>query len=218
MDPSTPLQTAPQPQIQPVKKGKAKKVILAIFLVLVIAGLAGYGVFAYMKNTQLENDISQKDESNKVLMAQNDELKAAATNAKTTDDITEKLPNGQMATFPNNEGNRNMLFWSAGSSNAEKDIIVLSHKGIQAFLSAVDSEMVTKLCGTDANLKALKYNISIAILNTETKTTTSPQNGDCVTTLASNENMDAALRAKAQSVIDTANTDMRAFIKSVTIQ
>jgi hypothetical protein len=199
------------------KKHTALKTLGATLLSILILGLAGYATYAWLQNNELRNDISNKEMNIKTLTAQVDDLKSKDPTAGDTS-ISTLLPNGKTATYPDTDGNRNMLFWSAGSDNATANFILLSHKGIQQFLSGVNSDTIVGLCGTDANLKALKYNISVGIFNTSEKILGQPQNNNCLDVLASMENSDSTLRAKAQAVVSQVKSDTDDFVKSVSIK
>lgn len=214
MDPNQPP-TYPTP-VKVKMSHKILKSLRAFLVALVILCLASYAAYAWIQNTDLQKNVSIKEAENKTLAAQIESLqdKSAGTNAT----ITELLPNGKVATYPDTDGNRNILFWSAGNDNATANFILLSHKSIQQFLSGVNSDTIVKLCGTDTNLKALKYNISVGIFNTDEKILGQPQNGSCLDVLASNSNPDNALRVKAQSVINQVKDDTDNFIKSVSLK
>lgn len=190
------------------------KILSAAILTLIILALGGFAYYARNENSKLQAELTQKNGEIATLTTRLQESQKKTASRE----ITAALPNGKTASYPDTNGNRNILFWSAGSDMASTNFILLSHKSIQQFLSGVSSDTIVKLCGTDTNIKALKYNISVGIFNTNNKTLGKPQNNSCLDELASSRNTDTALRAKAQAVIDQVNGDVDAFIKSVAIK
>lgn len=210
MEPNTTINQQPQ------GKGRAKRIAGLVLVALLFVGLAVYGVYAGLNNQKLRDDIAKKESENISLAGQIDTLQKSATAPK-TETITETLPNNKTATYANNEANRNILFWHT-ADDSQTTYVLLSHKDIQLFLSSVDTETIVALCGTDGSLKGIKYNISVGMFNTSSKTLTSPQNQSCLDILASTENSNITLRNEAKTVKQKVSDEVGAFIENVTIK
>ena len=211
-----------EPPVPPKKQHKGIKRMGIVLLFLLFLGAAGYGVYAYMQNATLQNDLQNEKNNSQALEDENKKLKddaetksnqpVAQPQAKT---ITEALPNGKKMTYDDTAGNRNILWWSTDGS---EDTIAISHKGYQQFLATLDSGIIESVCGPDDAPRALKYNMVYGNLDTTTKKIADVENVSCVSLLATEENTDEASRAKAQKVLDGIKSDVTAFVKNVTIQ
>lgn len=205
--------------INKVKRYRFLKVVGFVTLILALLCAIAYSLYAWNQNNNLQSNLSNEQSKAKSLSGQNAQLqKQLASNLSGTTSITQTLANGKTATYPDNEGNRRILFWSAGIENNTKNFILLSDSSLQAFLSGVDPSVITKLCGTLASPTVLQYNISVGILNTDSKVLQKPQNESCVDVLASDKNTNASLKAQAVSVLAQVSNDVNSFIKSVTIK
>ncbi|MDN5274143.1 MAG: hypothetical protein JWP06_44 [Candidatus Saccharibacteria bacterium] len=207
----------------PVKKShRGIKRVGIVILFLLLLGAAGYGAYyVLMQNRDLQSaqtNLSNEQAKGKSLAAENSELKNQVAAKSATPTITDTLPNGKMITYADTAANRNILWWSSGSTLLKDNSIKLSHKGYQQYLSMVDDSLVASVCGTDQNLKALRTNIVYGLIDTTTKKITAPQNQNCVEAIASTDNKDAVSRVAAQKVLDGIKADVAAFIASATIK
>lgn len=213
------MQHSVEQQLQPPKKEhKALKRILIVIVSLALIGGIGYGVaWSWKQYTDVKDSLASARADNESLQQKNaqlqGELDALSEEAPT---ITATLPNGKTATYADTPENRNILWWSAGA--AGDNYIVVSHRAYREYMATADAALVTKLCGSDSAPKAVKADIHYGTLDTTSKTKTLPQTANCVATIASATNTDAASKAAAQKVLDQIKTEVDAFIASVTIK
>lgn len=215
-EPSTTPYVPPQ---MPVKKDrKALKTTGVILLVIALLGTAGYGVYAWQQNTQLQSSVKSEQDKNTSLTTENTALKKQLESSTALQTIVDALPNNKTATYPNTEANRNILWWSAGTEKDKLDLVVLSHKKYQDFLSGINPELITEMCGTAASPKSQLYNIPTGTLDTTTKKFTKSATKNCLDTLASAENKNETIRKEASTTLATINDEVAAFVESVEIK
>lgn len=215
-EPSTTPYVPPQ---LPVKKSrKALKITGLVLLILALLGAAGYSVYAWQQNTQLQSNIKSEQDKNTSLSTENSELKKQLESSTALQTVVDALPNNKTATYPNTEANRNILWWSASTEKDKQNLVVLSHKQYQDFLSGINPDLITEMCGTTASPKSLLYNIPTGTLDTTTKKFTKSEAKNCLGTLASAENKNETVRKQAATALTTINDEVAAFVESVEIK
>lgn len=138
-----------------------------------------------------------------------------STTVVATEKIVKPLPNGKTITYPNDEKNKNIV-WTV--ENEEKtEHLLLSHRAIETFVTTVDPSIIAKVCGTEADAKALLTSTSVGILNTSTRQLAHPQNASCLDLLASSENTDENSRTKAEQLVRTINKDVEHFTNTIVV-
>lgn len=215
-EPSTTPYTPPQ---LPVKKSrKGLKITGLVLLVLSLLGTAGYSIYAWQQNNQLQASIKTEQDKSASLTTENTAIKKQLESSTALQTIVDALPNNKTATYPNTEANRNILWWSASTEKDKLNLIVLSHKEYQDFLSGINPELITEMCGTTASPKALLYTIPTGTLDTTTKKFTKSETKNCLDTLASTENKNETVRKQASTALTTINDEVTAFVESVEIK
>lgn len=183
-----------------------KKIKRNLRMVIAIAVLALIVLALYFMLRPVEQNTDQvmtnKDDSRAIETADNSRI------------MTSTLPNGKIATYSDTEGNKNISF---SSSTKGSDYVALSHKGIQKFISAVDSSIVTELCGANGEL-AQKDGIIVGIMSTSVRSIEYPTKESCLDELATLRNTDQTSRAEAGRLIKQVTTDVRAFYSNVVIK
>jgi hypothetical protein len=202
----------------PVKKEyKGLKRGGLVVLALLLIGALGYGVYTQMQNEDLQANLASEQSTNKALLAENNNLKSSQSANPATATISETLPNGKIVSYPNTKGNRSIIWWSVGaSSEGSGNSIILSHKGFQAYLSTLDSDLLASVCGTDGSYSPNV--IAAGTFDTESKKFEESQGSNCVSQLASEDNVDTSSRASAKKVLTGINADIQQFVKSVSIK
>ncbi len=206
--------TPPTPPTNERKGLKRAGVILLVFIALAAGGVSA---FALVVNASLRDELANEKNTSQALQDENKQLKNGQGDGAAM--ITETLPDGRKMSYPDTEANRNVLWWSASpDANEGRDVIELSHKGFQQFLATVDPNVVASVCGTDDNVKAQKYNITIGTFDTATKELGDSGSVSCITMLTLQDNPDEQSRVEAQKVLDKALADTKQFTESVTIE
>jgi hypothetical protein len=176
----------------------------------------GYGVAcAWRQYSDVKANLASEQTKNKELSNKNSQLQKTLAGKPDTTDITDTLPNGKTITYPDTPGNRNILWWSGGSTLVNDVSIRISHKAYAQFVHSTDDALLAKVCGTDLNLRT---DIIYGLFDTATKKVSLPQNQNCLDKMASVENTDSVSRADAQKVLADIKVDIDAFVASATIQ
>jgi len=207
------------PQLPAAKKNrKALKITGLILLIVALLGSAGYGVYAWQQNAQLQSSVKSEQDKSASLNTENTELKKQLESSTALQTIVDALPNNKTATYPNTEANRNILWWNASTEKDKQNLVVLSHKEYQDFLSGINPTLITEMCGTTATPKSLLYNIPTGTYDTTTKKFTKSETKNCLDTLASAENKNETVRKQASTALTMINNEVAAFVESVEIK
>ncbi|MDB5167056.1 MAG: hypothetical protein JWN26_201 [Candidatus Saccharibacteria bacterium] len=195
---------------------KALKIFSLIVLLLIAVAGVGYSVYSWQQDNNLRSTIKDRDVQIHALDKKISSLESQPSSLL----IQATLPNGKVASFPDTDSNRNILWWASGSSADElsSKYIFISDKLYQQYMAELDDTIKVTYCGTNNDLKALQSDLVFGLLNTDNKQITHPQNGNCLQAVASNDNADLTTRASAQKVLSEINNDMQAFIASVSIK
>lgn len=181
------------------KSNKRTALIAVGISLLVVAAFVGYILLQQKQGADRQDSATVKQES---------------PNSTNTDDISIKLPNGKMATYTNTEGNRNITF---ADSDKGMEYVALSHKEVERFLTTVDQDIITRLCGADGERADIEH-IVLANMSTEVRMVDYPTESSCLSELATMRNSDSQLRAAAAALIEQAESDIKEFYRTVIIK
>ena len=180
-----------------------KRTILIVAAVLIV--LAAFAAYAYIqRQNSLHND--------SVVVADNDDTKIDST--INLEKMTTDLPNGTTAIYDNTDGNRSIIF---AESEKGMDYVDLSHSGVEDFLRAADTDVVTRLCGANGERAEIE-NVIVATMSTSVRMIEYPTENSCLDELATMRNSDSDMRTQAIELIQSVESDVKQFYKTVVVK
>lgn len=205
--PVTAYPAAPDSSAAILTKKAPRKLFILIAVGVIALALIGYGVYVAAQAVTKKNDHVVTDNTTK-----NDSQNNARSNDPST--ITTTLPNGKIATYPDNKGNREIGFVP---SKMGDDYVGLTHAGVADFIATVDPATVARLCGENGEL-AQKDGVIVGTISTSVRMIQYPSKRNCVDELATLRNKDADVRAVAAQVAKQINIDIEQFYQNVVIK